>query len=106
MATQYGIVLVTAGSRDEAMQIAKALVHSKQAACASLTPIHSVYTWEGEVCSEDEWQLVIKTDLAQFDQLSEKIQELHSYDVPEIIALPTTAGSAAYLQWISNSLVK
>ena len=97
----YGVVMVTAGSRDEAEAIAQNLVASKLAACVSLMPIRSIYTWQGQVHNEEEWQLFIKTDLAFFDTLEAKIRELHSYEVPEIIALPLVAGSAPYLAWIS-----
>lgn len=100
----YGVVLVTAGSRAEAEAIATALVNSQLAACVSLVPIHSVYTWQGVLHQEEEWQLLIKTDLAQFQTLETKIRELHSYEVPEIIALPIVAGSQPYLQWISEQV--
>ena len=104
MTTNYGIVLVTAGSQTEAEAIAFALVESKLAACVSLNPIRSIYTWSGEVCSDEEWQLTIKTDLTQFEALEAKIRQLHSYEVPEIIALPIVAGSLAYLQWIGQTV--
>lgn len=102
MTTRYGVVLVTASSRQEAEAIATALIQSQLAACISFTPIHSMYTWEGEVCSDEEWQLIIKTDLNQFAALEAKVLSLHSYEVPEIIALPILAGSSAYLNWIST----
>ncbi|MGC9526425.1 MAG: divalent-cation tolerance protein CutA [Limnospira sp.] len=104
MAENYGIVLVTAGSRTEAEAIAKGLVEAKLAACVGLTPIHSIYTWKGEVCSEDEWQLIIKTDLSRFEALEAKICQLHSYEVPEILAVPLAAGLPAYLKWISEQV--
>ena len=97
----YGVVLVTTASRLEAEAIATSLVESQLAACVSLLPIYSIYTWQGELHQEEEWQLLIKTDLAQFHTLETKIRELHSYEVPEIIALPILAGSQPYLQWIS-----
>ncbi|MBW4423822.1 MAG: divalent-cation tolerance protein CutA [Nostoc desertorum CM1-VF14] len=100
----YGVVLVTASNMQEAEAIANALVSAKLAACVSLLPIHSIYTWQGELYKEQEWQLLIKTDLAQFPTLEAKIRELHSYEVPEIIALPIVAGSQAYLQWISQQV--
>jgi periplasmic divalent cation tolerance protein len=102
MTTRYGVVLVTASSRPEAEAIATALIQSQLAACISFTPIHSMYTWNGEVCSDEEWQLIIKTDLNQFAALEAKILSLHSYEVPEIIALPITTGSSAYLNWIGT----
>jgi periplasmic divalent cation tolerance protein len=95
-------VLVTAPSQQEAEAIARSLVQSQLAACVSLVPIHSIYTWQGELHQEQEWQLLIKTDLTQFETLAAKIRELHSYEVPEIVALPIVAGSQPYLQWISD----
>ena len=103
-ATHCGVVMVTAASRTEAETIAKALVEAHLAACVGILPIHSIYTWQGSVQSEDEWQLLIKTDLAKFSEIETKVRELHSYEVPEIIALPVAAGSAPYLQWISQSV--
>lgn len=104
MSVNFGVVLVTAASETEAEQIAKSLVENKLAACVSLSPIRSIYTWQGEIHSESEWQLLIKTDLAKFEALKTKVQELHSYEVPEIIALEIIAGSEAYLNWIGQSL--
>jgi periplasmic divalent cation tolerance protein len=101
---QYGVVLVTAGSREEAGAIARDLVESRLAACVSVFPTHSVYTWKGEIHSEDEWQLVIKTELSRFADLEAKIRQIHSYEVPEIIALPILAGSPPYLTWISEQV--
>jgi periplasmic divalent cation tolerance protein len=100
----YGIVLVTAAAQTEAESIAEALIAAKLAACVSLMPIRSIYTWKGEVCREEEWQLVIKTDLNQFAALEAKIREIHSYETPEIIALPLVAGSQPYLAWITAQL--
>lgn len=95
---------MSAGSREEAEAIAKVLVESQLAACVSFTPIHSIYTWQGEIHSESEWQLIIKTDLAKFDLLATKVREIHSYEVPEIIAIPILAGNPPYLQWISEQV--
>lgn len=104
MSNDYGVVLVTASSQQEAEAMATALVEAKMAACVALLPIHSIYTWQGELHKEQEWQLLIKTDLTQFSTLEAKIRELHSYEVPEIIALPILAGSQPYLQWISEQV--
>ena len=102
--TSYAVVLVTAGARQEAEAIAQALVEAQLAACVSIMPVHSIYTWQGKVNSEEEWQLMIKTNLAHFSALETKIRELHSYEVPEIIALPILAGSEPYLNWISEQV--
>jgi periplasmic divalent cation tolerance protein len=106
MGTDYAVVFVTASSRLEAEKIAQVLVEKQLAACVSLMPIHSIYTWKSELCQEDEWQLMIKTDLRQFEQLETQIKQLHSYEVPEIIALPIIKGSADYLNWISEQTQK
>ena len=102
--TNYGVILVTVPSVEEAEAMASALVEAQLAACVSLLPIHSIYRWKGELHKEQEWQLLIKTDLSQFSSLEVKIRELHSYEVPEIIALPIVEGSQPYLQWISQQL--
>jgi periplasmic divalent cation tolerance protein len=102
--TNYGLVLVTAGSQPEAETIAIALVESGLAACVNILPVRSVYMWKGEINQEQEWQLLIKTDISQFSTLEAKVRELHSYEVPEIIALPILAGSQPYLNWISAAI--
>ncbi len=103
----YTVVLVTAGSQEEAENIATALVELRLAACVNILPIYcSVYIWEGKVNKDKEWQLIIKTKLSQFSALEAKIQELHSYDVPEIIATPIVDGSQAYLQWMLNQMAQ
>lgn len=101
---QFGVVLVTAGSRAEAEEIARLLVNDRLAACVNLFPIHSVYTWQGAVQQEDEWQLVIKTDLAHFSDLAATVQQVHSYEVPEVIAVPIGAGTPAYLTWLAQQV--
>jgi len=101
---QYGVVLVTVESEAQARAIASAIVKEKYGACVSLMPVHSVYTWENEVHSDPEWQLIIKTDLTYYSQLETRIRQLHSYEVPEIIALPIQAGLTPYLQWIGESV--
>jgi len=101
---QSGVILVTASSRAEAEAIAQALVQEKLAACVSLMPIHSIYTWQNEVHADQEWQLFIKSSLAQFPKLEARVREIHSYEVPEIIALPIVKGSSAYLNWIHDQV--
>jgi len=98
---RFGVVLVTARTELEARAIAQTLVQSNLAACVNFYPIQSIYTWQGKTQQDPEWQLVIKTDLQRFTELEAKIQEVHSYDVPEIIALPIQAGSSAYLDWVA-----
>lgn len=100
----YGVVLVTVASESEGDAIAAALLDAKLAACISMTQIKSIYRWQGKIENDTEWQLIIKTDLSQFSALEATIKEVHSYDVPEVIALPIVAGSAAYLQWIGETM--
>ncbi len=101
---EYGVVLVTASSRTEAEAIAKTLIQEKLAACVSMLPVYSIYTWQNQVQQEEEWQLLIKSDLTRFPSLEARIREIHSYEVPEIIALPIVQGSHPYLQWISEQV--
>ena len=100
----YGVVLVTAASRAEAGAIAKVLVEEKQVACANLFPVQSIYHWQGQLCQEEEWQILLKTDLSKFQTLEARIRQLHSYEVPEILAIPFVDGSLPYLQWLSGNM--
>ncbi|MEO0376122.1 MAG: divalent-cation tolerance protein CutA [Cyanobacteria bacterium P01_A01_bin.17] len=100
-ASTYGLVLVTAPSREVADAIATLLVQEKLAACVSLMPVTSIYTWDNQLQKEEEWQLLIKTELSRFPDLEARILTLHPYDVPEIIAVPLSAGTQTYLSWIT-----
>jgi periplasmic divalent cation tolerance protein len=102
--TGYGVVLVTVPSQSEATVIATILIEEQLAACVNLFPVQSIYRWEGEIQQETEWQLLIKTDLANFSELSAKIQAIHPYEVPEILALPILSGSQSYLNWLGSVL--
>jgi periplasmic divalent cation tolerance protein len=98
------VVLVTCGSEEEALKIANALVEDCLAACVNLVaPIRSVYRWEGKIWDEKECLLIIKTQKHRFEELEKKVKSLHSYSVPEIISLPITEGSLAYLDWIREN---
>lgn len=99
-----GVVLTTVGSREDADRLASALITENLAACINLVPITSTYRWQGEICTDPEIQLIIKTDLNRFDELQTRITELHSYDLPELIALPIAQGSPAYLNWMVAQL--
>ena len=96
-------VLVTVGSRQEAERIAEALVTERLAACVNMIgPITSIYHWEGRVERGQELLLIIKTRAAFFDQLEAHVKSLHSYQNPEVIAVPISAGAAAYLDWLRS----
>ena len=97
------VVLVTAPSPDQAAELARALVEERLAACGNVLPaIRSIYRWEGKVHDDAEALLVLKTTRGRFEALRDRILALHPYDVPEVIALPVEAGSAAYLAWIAE----
>lgn len=98
------VVLVTASSREEAEKLAAALVDECLAACINIVgPIQSIYVWQGQRQSDEEFLLVIKTRAALFSELATRVQALHSYQTPEVIALPITQGSSAYLGWLLAS---
>ena len=82
------------------------MVEQRMAACTNIvaTPVHSIYRWKGKVESAEEFLLVIKTTQGRFAELKAAVKRLHSYDVPEIIALPIAAGGTNYLNWISESV--
>ena len=99
------VVLMTAGSREEADKIANALVTEMLAACVNVLPgVTSVYRWEGTVQRDQEWLLVAKSTRQVLDDLVRCVQALHSYDLPEIIALPVVGGSEAYLRWVDGEV--
>jgi periplasmic divalent cation tolerance protein len=100
------VVLVTCGSKKEARSIAQSLVERRLAACVQEigVPMRSTYRWKGRVESANEVLLLIKTSRKRFSAVSTLIKELHSYDVPEIIALNIAAGSREYLDWITSSV--
>ncbi len=103
--TQALVVFVTASSRKEADKIAQALVKERFAACVSIVPeIYSRYWWKGHIEYDKELWLVIKTTLRCYKRLEKRIKELHSYSVPEILAVPVVSGSPQYLQWMKKAL--
>jgi periplasmic divalent cation tolerance protein len=95
------IVFTTVASSDDAHRMSQALVEQRLAACVQIDgPITSCYRWKGVVETAAEWRLAIKTRAAVYDQLEQAIRNLHTYEQPEIVALPITSGSAGYLSWI------
>jgi len=99
------VVLTTADSAELADRIAAALIERRLAACVNIVgPVTSVYRWKGEVTRDEERLLVIKTSTTKFDRVREAIEELHTYDIPEVLALPVHGGSARYLGWIDDCL--
>jgi periplasmic divalent cation tolerance protein len=100
------VVLVTCRSAKEAERIASRLVQTRLAACGNIlrSPVRSIYRWKEKIESAREFLLVIKTSRRRFPELQAAIKHLHSYELPEIIALPIAAGSQGYLSWLAESL--
>jgi periplasmic divalent cation tolerance protein len=99
--TDLRVCFVTVSSEEEGLKIARTLVARKLAACVNLVPgVRSVYRWKGEVKDDKELLLVVKTREHHLAHLVQAVKELHSYTVPETIALPIVGGSEAYLKWL------
>ncbi len=99
------VVFMTAPNREEAGRLAETLVGEKIAACVQILPeMESVYRWQGKIERQNEILLIAKTKLSEFAALEREVQKIHSYETPEIVACPITAGSAPYLKWLSDSV--
>jgi periplasmic divalent cation tolerance protein len=97
----YSVVFITAEDQKQAEKIANALVEHKLAACVNIIPkIRSIFIWKGKKDSCDELLLIAKTRSKNFNKLKQKVKQLHSYDVPEIISIPIEKGDKRYLDWI------
>ena len=105
MTTDGVIVLITASSYDEAEKIAAALVNEHLAACVNIVPeVRSLFFWEGKTQDAREVLLICKGSLQLVEKLIIRVRELHSYTVPEIIAIPIVAGSREYLDWVEKTV--
>ena len=101
----YTLIMVTASSREEAEKIATTLLERKLIACANiLGPVSSRFWWQGKIDSAEEYIIFMKTKRELFDQVADNVKQLHSYEVPEIIALPIVEGAKPYLEWINSNL--
>ncbi|GAA4664196.1 MULTISPECIES: divalent-cation tolerance protein CutA [Amycolatopsis] len=97
---EHVVVTTTTDSEDSARELAARAVEAKLGACAQIVPITSVYRWEGEVRTEPEWRVEIKTAADRVAPLVSLLEDVHSYDTPEVIATPIEGGSAEYLRWV------
>jgi periplasmic divalent cation tolerance protein len=100
MAAKYRVVLTACGTRENARDLARALVERRLAACVQMLPIDSIYTWQDCVEEGAEILLLIKCKETDYGEIEELIRALHDYETPEIVALPVEAGFAGYLDWI------
>ena len=97
------VVLVTVPSREDSERIAEALVGESLAACVNiLGPIRSIYRWQGAVCRDDEYLLLIKTTAARYAELEARVLALHTYENPEVISVAVEKGAVGYLGWIKD----
>ncbi len=105
MGRMYRVVLVTAKDEGEAKRIGERLVEEKLAACANVVPrVSSTYWWKGKIERAEEALLLLKTTEGKMDGLISRVKELHSYETPEVLALPVGEGSPEYLKWLGESL--
>lgn len=103
--SEFLVVFITAAPGEEAQRLAQALVREKLAACVNRIPgVESTYVWEGRIERDAEDLLIVKTRADLFDRLKARVEALHGYDVPEVIALPITNGSNGYLEWMEACL--
>jgi len=105
--TDYVVVFVTTASVEEARRIASAVIDARLAACVNIiAQVESVYRWRGDICHDRESLLIMKTAREQLAELDTLIKSLHSYEVPEIIALSIEGGSEQYLTWLRESVAR
>lgn len=103
-ARDFSIVFVMAANEAESSTIAHSLVEERLAACVNIVgPVRSIYRWRGQIENASEYMLVIKAQTRHVAQLERRVGELHSYDVPEIVAVRLAAGSKPYLTWLAES---
>ncbi|MGH7857832.1 MAG: divalent-cation tolerance protein CutA [Candidatus Binatia bacterium] len=101
------LVFVTTSSADEAARIGRALVEERLVACANVVPgVRSIYRWEGKVADEAELLLLLKTRRSRFAAVERRVRELHSYEVPEVVAVDLVDASAPYLEWLLGETVE
>jgi periplasmic divalent cation tolerance protein len=99
------VVFMTASNGEEAMRLADLLIGAHLAACVQILPeIESIYRWQGQIERQSEVLLIAKTTTAKFAELEREVRALHSYETPEIVAVPIVAGSNPYLDWLNASV--
>lgn len=101
------LVVTTAGTEEQANLIAQELVERRHSCCVNIIPVHrSVYRWKGKICDDSEFLLIIKTTQSEYDRVEAAIQELHAYELPEILAFNIARGEKGFLEWIAGCLDK
>ena len=97
------VIFITTGTDEEARRVAEALLEQRKAACVTIVPtVTSLFWWEGRIDSDQESLLIVKSKASLLDEIVSLVKEVHSYDVPEVIALPIIGGNSDYLSWIGE----
>ena len=101
------VIFITAGSDEDAQKIAEALLNQKKVACVNIIPkVNSLFWWEGNIDSDTEHLLIVKTKFSVLNEVISLVKGIHRYDVPEIIALPIIGGNRDYLEWIDREVLE
>ena len=99
------VILITTSSEGEARKIADLLLNERKAACVNIVPkVESLYWWQGNIESAQEYLLIVKTNTAKLKEITDLIKKVHTYEVPEIIALPIIGGNEDYIKWLDTIL--
>jgi periplasmic divalent cation tolerance protein len=102
----YIVLFITTATVEEAQQISKVLLNQRKAACVNIVPkVSSLFWWQDKLDSAQESLLIVKTKASQLNEIVRLVKELHSYDIPEIIALPIVGGNQDYLEWIDKEVI-
>ena len=104
MSKKYIQIITTCEKKKDAEKIAKALIEKRLAACIQIMPINSIYWWKEKIEKAKEWILFIKTEKKLYERIESAIKTLHSYETPEIIAMPIIKGDKKYLEWVSETV--
>ena len=98
------LVLTTLATQSDAQALARAMVEQRLAACAQISPIESIYRWQGAVQQEPEWRLLLKTTTARYPALQAALRERHPYELPAIVALPSSHALAEFAEWVQGEV--